>query len=163
MEKRGMKYIWDHFEETIAAVIILIMAIINFMNVVGRFVLKHSLAWADELTLLLFLWATMMGAAIAFKRGSHFNMGLLSESGGRTRHIILATAILVFNVLFSVLVMVTGVKMMLNQISFNGILPTLHIPQAIQGAAVPVGAFFMIIRSVEGCFETLKKERQIEA
>ena len=79
-------------------------------------------------------------------------MGLLSESGGRTRHIILATAILVFNVLFSVLVTVTGVKMMLNQISFNGILPHAHIPQAIQGAAVPVGAFFMIIRSVEGFF-----------
>lgn len=63
VEKRGLKYVWDHFEETIAAVIILIMAIINFMNVVGRFVLQHSLAWADELTLLLFLWATMMGAA----------------------------------------------------------------------------------------------------
>ena len=71
-------------------------------------------------------------------------------------------AVLLFNVLFSVLVMVTGVKMMLNQISFNGILPTLHIPQAIQGVAVPVGAFFMIVRSVEGFWETLKKERQSE-
>ena len=162
VEKRGLKYVWDHFEETIAAVIILIMAIINFMNVVGRFVLQHSLAWADELTLLLFLWATMMGAAIAFKWGSHFNMGLLSESGGKTRHIVLATAIMIFNVLFSVLVMVTGVKMVLNQISFNGILPTLQIPQAIQGAAVPVGAAFMIIRSVEGFIETLKKVRQSE-
>ena len=162
VKQHGLKYLWDHFEETIAAIIILIMAIINFMNVVGRFALKHSLAWADALTLLLLLWATMLGAAIDFKRGSHFNMGLLSESGGKTRHIILAAAVLLFNVLFSVLVMVTGVKMMLNQISFNGILPTLHIPQAIQGVAVPVGAFFMIVRSVEGFWETLKKERQSE-
>lgn len=160
MEKNGLKYVWDHLEETVAAVIILIMAIINFANVVGRFLFRHSLAWADELTLLLFLWATMVGAAIAFKRGSHFNMGLLSESGGRTRHIILGTAILIFNVLFSVLLLVTGIKMVTNQISFNGILPTLHIPQAIQGAAVPIGAFFMIIRSIEGFLATVRKERQ---
>lgn len=160
MEKKGLKYVWEHLEETIAAVIILIMALINFANVVGRFLFKHSLPWADELTLLLFLWATMVGAAIAFKRGSHFNMGLLSESGGRTRHIILGAAILIFNVLFSLLLLVTGIKMVTNQISFNGILPTLHVPQALQGAAVPVGAFFMIIRSVEGFLVTLKKARQ---
>lgn len=162
MKKSSLKYIWDHLEETIAAIIILIMALINFINVVGRFAFKHPLAWADELTLLLFLWATMMGAAIAFKRGSHFNMGLLSESGGKTRHIVLGAIILIFNVLFSVLVMITGVKMTLNQISFNGILPTLQIPQAIQGVAVPIGALFMIIRSFEAFLETLKKERQRE-
>ena len=156
MDKKGFKYVWEHLEETAAAVIILIMAVINFANVVGRFVFRHPLAWADELTLLLFLWATMAGAAIAFKRGSHFNMGLLSESGGKTRHIILGTVILIFNVLFSI----TGIKMVTNQISFNGILPTLHIPQALQGAAVPIGAFFMIIRSVEGFLATLRKERQ---
>lgn len=160
MEKNRLKYIWDHLEETVAAVIILVMAIVNFANVVGRFLFKHSFAWADELTLLLFLWATMVGAAIAFKRGSHFNMGLLSEYGGRTRHIVLAACVLIFNVLFSVILLVTGIKMVTNQISFNGILPTLHAPQALQGAAVPIGAFFMIIRSVEGFFETLKKERQ---
>ena len=87
-------------------------------------------------------------------------MGLLSESGGKTRHIILGTVILIFNVLFSILLFVTGIKMVTNQISFNGILPTLHIPQALQGAAVPIGAFFMIIRSVEGFLATLRKERQ---
>ena len=160
MDKKGFKYVWEHLEETAAAVIILIMAVINFANVVGRFVFRHPLAWADELTLLLFLWATMAGAALAFKRGSHFNMGLLSESGGKTRHIILGTVILIFNVLFSILLFVTGIKMVTNQISFNGILPTLHIPQALQGAAVPIGAFFMIIRSIEGFLATLRKERQ---
>ena len=87
-------------------------------------------------------------------------MGLLSESGGRTRHIILGAVILIFNVLFSILLFVTGIKMVTNQLSFNGILPTLHIPQAVQGAAVPVGALFMIIRSVEGFLATLRKERQ---
>ena len=87
-------------------------------------------------------------------------MGLLAESGGRTRHILLAAVSLIFNLLFSALVLATGIKMMLNQISFNGILPTLHIPQTIQGAAVPVGAVFMIIRSVENFLETLKKNSE---
>ncbi len=160
MEKHGAKYVWDHLEETAAAIIVLVMAIVSFINVMGRFVFKHPLAWADELTLLLFLWASMLGAAVAFKRGSHFNMGLLAESGGRTRHILLAAVSLIFNLLFSALVLATGIKMMLNQISFNGILPTLHIPQAIQGAAVPVGAVFMIIRSVENFLETLKKNSE---
>lgn len=159
---KRLKYIWDHFEESVAAVIILIMALVNFSNVIGRFVFKHSFPWADELTLMLFLWATMMGAAIAFKRGGHFNMGLLSESGGRARRIVLAVIILIFNVLFSALVLVMGIKMVINQVSFNGILPTLHIPQMYQGLAVPVGAFCMIIRSIEGFALTLRKEKECE-
>ena len=152
-----LKYLWDHLEETIAAVIVLVMAILNFSNVIARFVFDQPFPWADELTLMLFLWATMMGGATAFKRGSHFNMGLLSEGGSATRKIILAVIILVFNVLFSLLVFTTGIKMVTNQISFRGIIPTLQISQAYQGMAIPVGAFFMMIRSAEGFFATLKK------
>ena len=152
------KYVWDHFEETFAAISVLIMAIINFSNVVGRFVFNKSFAWADELTLVLFLWATMLGAAMVFKRGGHFSMGLLSESGSRTRRIVLAVIILIANVGFSVLVMATGVKMVTNQIEFHGLLPAMHISQAFQGFAIPVGGFFMIIRSIEGFVLMLKKE-----
>lgn len=155
---RKVKWIWNNFEEVLAAIIVLVMAIVTFINIVGRFIFKHSFSWADDLTMMLFLWTTMLGAAIAFKYGKHFNMGLLGEHGGKKRHITLAVVSLVANVLFSAGVFYLGILMVQNQLTYEGIIPTLHISQAWQGIAIPFGAFFMIIRSVEGFLNTLKKE-----
>lgn len=157
------KWILKNFEEIAAAVIMLVMAAVIFINIVGRFIFKHPFPWADELTMMLFLWATMLGAAMAFKHGKHFNMGLLSEGGGKRRHIVLAVISLLANLVFCVIILYMGALMVKNQIAFKGILSTLHISQAWQGLAIPVGAFFMIIRSIESVLNTVKEERREEA
>lgn len=162
MKNSKGKLIWDHLEEIIAALVILVMAIVNFANVIGRFVFSHALPWADELTLMLFLWATMFGGAVAFRHGSHFNMGLLAEGGGKKRRIFLAAVSMICCVAFSTLVLVLGIKMVSNEIAFKGMLTTLHISQAYQGMAIPVGAVFMIIRSVENFITAIKKEKEAE-
>ncbi len=163
MKKNKALSFWDHFEELLAAIVLLIMAVANFANVIGRFVFSHALPWADELTLMLFLWASMLGGAAAFRRGVHFNMGLLAEGGGKKRRLFLAAVSLVCCLAFSALVFVLGVKMVMNQIAFKGMLTTLHISQAYQGLALPVGALFMMIRCVECFLDAVKREKEAQA
>jgi tripartite ATP-independent transporter DctM subunit len=60
--------------EILAATLVAAEIIILFSGVVARYVLNHPLIWSDELASILFLWLTMLGAVIAFRRDEHMRM-----------------------------------------------------------------------------------------
>ena len=62
---------FDIFEELLLVIIMAVMIIMNFLNVIFRYLLPQSpFSYTEEITLLLFVWATMIGIAAGLKRGS---------------------------------------------------------------------------------------------
>ena len=51
-----------------------------FANVVARYGFNHSITWASELTMYLFLWSMFFAVAYCFKLGEHISIGLLVEN-----------------------------------------------------------------------------------
>ncbi len=49
------------------------MVTVAFVNVVSRFTFNFSIAYVEELTVNLFVWLTLFGAAIAFKKMESFS------------------------------------------------------------------------------------------
>ncbi len=60
--------------EPLTAALIVVEVIILATGVFTRYVLGHALVWTDELATLLFLWLTMMGAVVAYRRGEHMRL-----------------------------------------------------------------------------------------
>src|SRR3954469_12845790 len=56
------------------AILVAAEIVILFAGVVARFVLHQPLIWSDELASILFLWLTILGAAVAFRRAEHMRM-----------------------------------------------------------------------------------------
>ncbi len=56
------------------------MFVIAFANVVSRYVLRYALAFTEELVLAAFVWATLLGSAVAFRRGAHLAFTFLIDS-----------------------------------------------------------------------------------
>lgn len=50
------------------------MVVIAFLNVLSRYIFHFSLAATEEITINLFVWMTIIGIGIAFKRGGHMGM-----------------------------------------------------------------------------------------
>ena len=50
------------------------MALIAFANVLSRYLFHFSFAATEEITSNLFVWLTVVGAGIAFERGSQLGM-----------------------------------------------------------------------------------------
>jgi len=50
------------------------MAIVILIQVIWRYVLRSPLSWPEELARLLFIWASLFGAAIGLKLGSHYRV-----------------------------------------------------------------------------------------
>jgi tripartite ATP-independent transporter DctM subunit len=45
-------------------------------GVIARYVLHTPLAWSDELALILFLWLTMLGSVVAYRKDEHMRLTL---------------------------------------------------------------------------------------
>jgi TRAP-type C4-dicarboxylate transport system permease small subunit len=63
--------------EVIAAILVVALAVVVFLQVFNRFVLKTPLAWSEDLAMLLFQWISFLGAAIGVKRMRHFGIELV--------------------------------------------------------------------------------------
>ena len=82
-----MKKLFDNLIEAISAVMVVALAIIVFVQVFNRFVLKTPLAWSEDLAMLLFQWVVFLGAALGVKRMRHFGIELLiRQLPERVRH-----------------------------------------------------------------------------
>ena len=57
--------------EACAALLVAAEIVVLFAGVVSRYVFHSPILWTDELGSFLFLWLAMLGAAVAFRNGSH--------------------------------------------------------------------------------------------
>lgn len=69
----------NNVEEYISAILLFTMFLVAFINVLSRYLLKASLAFIEEIEVNFFVWVTLLGVAIAFKRGTHLSMSFLKE------------------------------------------------------------------------------------
>jgi len=72
----GERAIGRVVEPVVAAIIVAEIAILAG-GVLARYVLHDALSWGDELAAILFLWMTMLGAVVAYRRNEHMRLTVL--------------------------------------------------------------------------------------
>lgn len=65
------------FEETLIALILAAMTVITFWNVIERYVFASNILWALEVTVFLFAWLVLLGAAHVVKINGHLGVDAL--------------------------------------------------------------------------------------
>lgn len=74
---RRLKTFFDHFEEIIASIFILITTILVLVNIFLRYVLKAGIYWSNEVATICFVWSVFIGAAGAYRRGMHIGVDMV--------------------------------------------------------------------------------------
>jgi tripartite ATP-independent transporter DctM subunit len=117
-----------------------------FAGVVSRYVFHAPLVWSDELASILFLWLSMLGAAVALRRGEHMRMtALLQKVQPSTRALLDAFAIAA-SVAFLVLIVWPSIDYA-HEESFI-VTPALEISNAWRAAAIPAGIGIMVVMAL---------------
>ena len=84
-----MKKFLDTLVEGTCMALVLALAVVVFLQVFNRFVLKAPLAWSEDLAMLLFQWVVFLGAALGVKRMRHFGIELVVRRlPERMRHMV---------------------------------------------------------------------------
>ena len=95
----------DSIEETLIAVILGLMTALTFANVVARYAFASNILWALEMTVFLFAWLVLLGAAYAVKKGTHLGVDLVVNMLDRGARKVMALAAVTVCLAFAFLMM----------------------------------------------------------
>lgn len=154
-----------NIEEILCAICLSVMTMIAFINVIARFLLSASLSFTDEITTYLFVLLSLLGSAVAAKRGAHLGLTVVLDVVSPSVRKVLKTIGFLFAVLFSGSIFYYGIFMVKSQMERGQITANMQWPEWIFGSFVPIGAFFLTIRFIQVFIYELKtneKERKEE-
>lgn len=151
-----LKKILDNIEEVLCAICLSIMTIITFINVIARYVLSASLSFTDEITTYLFVLLSLLGSAIAAKRGAHLGLTVILDVVNPFVQKVLKIIGYVFAVIFSGTVCYYGIFMVQRQFARGQVTAGMQWPEWIFGAFVPIGAFFLTVRFIQVLIKEIK-------
>ena len=137
----GLDRLVARIEAGVIVVLVSCLTAVTFAQVVIRYGLGDSLFWSEELARYLFVWVSMIGAALAIRQGGHFGLDLLIRRMPAFRPI-LAPVVTTVMIVFLAVVLKTGIdETRLASMQF-----AMTFPMRMQWAylALPVGAGLML-------------------
>jgi len=154
---KQLKWLVIHFEEVLCALLFAIMGIIMFVNVISRYLLKYSLAFTEELVVSFFVWLTLLGAAIAFRQGSHLGFNSITDRLPlKIQKILLWLSALLGVTLFIVLIFFS-IHQIKDEIALKITSSGIGVPQWWYSVGMPVWSILVIIRILQGAYITDQK------
>jgi len=137
----------DNLIEALCAALMVLLAVVVFIQVFNRFVLQTPLAWSEDLAMLLYQWVVFVGAALGVKRARHFGIELVvRQFPERWRHRIEWVTPLVLLVVASVMV-VQGFALL--QINMNRTYSTMNLSYIWAFLPIPLGGLLIIFYLIE--------------
>ena len=67
----------NNIEETLIAVLLGAMTLVQFANVIARYIFNSNILWALETTVFLFAWLVLIGAAYCVKIHAHLGVDVV--------------------------------------------------------------------------------------
>lgn len=129
-------------ESFLLAAGVLLMAANTVANVVGRFLLGHSIFFSEELNRILIILITFAGISYAARHARHIRMSAIYDALPPRVRKVLMVVIALITAGFMFLLCYYSVKYISAQASRGRVLPALQIPVWIILVWVPAG-FFM--------------------
>ena len=151
-----LRWLGRNAEEVVCAAMMTFMTALGFANVVARY-LGYSMAYTEELLVMLLVWLTMLGTAAGFKRNAHLSMTFLRErlpTVGQKALEILSTVLTVGAVL--VVMIVCGVYQIPDEILLHSRTLSLDLPTVYYSLAIPVCGILIIVRVLQASWRDWK-------
>lgn len=133
------------------------LTVVVTFQVLGRYVpfIPRPL-WTEEIARLLLAWLVFVGAAVALRRSEHFLIDLIPSKLDARLGGVLQLLVLTLLTVVSLVLVVGGIMLAYGGLTRISTASGLHLAWAL--SAVPVGAFFMLVFSLELVVKVLRNE-----
>ncbi len=139
----------DRLEEGALVLTFAVMTVVAFVNVLTRYVIQYSLAFTEEIVVSLFVWLTLLGAAVAFREGSHLAFTWLVERAPRPARRLSVVVTAALSVALFALLLYFGVSQISNERLMGTTSEALAIPQWWYTAGIPLFSALIIVRVMQ--------------
>lgn len=121
-------------------------ALVMLMGVFFRYVLNNSLAWSDELALIIFVWATFLAISSGYLHDRHVNLDILVKKLPPSWNSVAKTIAEGLAGGYLVAMVVAGIEAL--DVAGRGHTDALRIPLTVPYAAIPLASVLMLIHWV---------------
>jgi TRAP-type C4-dicarboxylate transport system permease small subunit len=128
-------------ETTAVVLLVTLLTAVTFAQVITRYVLNDPLIWSEEVARYLFVWVSMIGAALAMRQGGHFGLDLLIRPIPKLKPILGPLVTLVV-VAFLFILLKTGIDE--TRLASKQFAMTFNMRMQWAYLALPVGAGLML-------------------
>jgi len=133
----------DRGVEALLAALMAAMCVLVFVGVGFRYVLFAPIVWAEEVAELCLVWATFLGAYLAYRRGQHIVVESLTGMLPRRWRRRLRLLIHALLALFMGMLVVQGT--LYARAFLDAYSPIVELPLGVIYAALPAGAALFLI------------------
>ncbi|MFA6506738.1 MAG: TRAP transporter small permease [Treponemataceae bacterium] len=139
--------------ERLMFVFLILMTLTATAQVVFRFFFT-ALSWSEELSCFLLVFVSVLGAAIAFKRGSHLSITFLSDRLSPMLKKLVATCVSLLGIGFFGIVAYYGAVLM--QSESGQLTPAMQISMTWIYLMYPIFGFVTVIHLLDGMIDAWK-------
>ncbi len=143
-----MRKILNNLEEILGAFFLAIMVSISFFNVITRYFFHFSMAFTEELTLYMFVWATMLGVSLAYKHGANMDVSLLYNRFSKAVRKYLYIFLTLMSVIFFLSLMYWGYIEVRDEMQMGVITEAMGLPVWYFTVSMPILSILTIARIV---------------
>lgn len=136
------------FVEKVVAICTGLLLLVVACNVFARYILKIGLTWAEEFSLILFVWVVFLGAYLALRKKSHLALTLIIKKLPQSLAKISRIVILVLVILLLLTIFIGGISFVKSAIVLGQRTPLLGISAGWGYASIPASAGLMLLEIV---------------
>ncbi len=128
-------------EEWFLIGLVVIMTVVVLLQVIYRYVLTQPLYWSEEMARYLFVWISIVGAALSVQRRGHFGMDFFFRKLPRKGRRLLTFGIYLLMGVVVLVLLVEGIVLVQKTAAQQS--PAMELSMAWAYAALPAGAALM--------------------
>ncbi len=152
-----------HLDELIGAVLLGIMSLITFINVINRYFFKHSIAFTEEITVNMFVWITLLGISMAFRKGTNLKMTNLFDLFSPSLKKVAIIGAGVLGTLLFIFLITNSLREIYKNITFyKTTSEALGIPTWIYSLGTPIFSLVVIRELIKSTYRMLKQTESKE-
>jgi TRAP-type C4-dicarboxylate transport system permease small subunit len=151
-----LRKFFEHVEEAVGAFIIFGMALLSFVNVITRYVIVYPLAFTEELTINMFVWITLLGISMAFRKNAHLAVTVLYDKVPLFWRKCFFFAAHIFCIVFFLLLIRLGSVQVMDELELGATSEALAIPTVVYTGGVPVFSALIIVRILQSMRGTMR-------
>jgi len=137
----------SRFEEFVAIFFLGLMTIVAFLQVIGRHTPLPFSSWFEEILRYSFVWITMLGGAVALRKGTHIGVNFLTRfiPAKKQLYVNLWCELVSFPVCLCLFFL--SLKLVFKIKTFGTISASMEAPMWLIVGALPIGFLLMVFHS----------------
>lgn len=139
--------------EALLALAFIAAVLMNFANVVGRYLFGVTFGWADEVQVFIMVWMAFLGAVVASWRGAHLRMDMLLRLVPSPLRRTVCALELVVLVVAASFVVVQSWKYAATMFRLDRVSDVGQIPMWIPHGGVAIGFAMIAVISLAQCWD----------